>query len=1576
MSAARTAFKTIRRCAVGIAHFFVGLSVLLVALILTVLSFPTLVLGPVNSILEPLFEGKLVILDVQHVSLNGADGIDVNIVDPKGQVIGQAHDVSAKINVMQLLRQLLSSSNQLTIAIKEAKIRHVDLLLEPNDEGALKIAETFTLRPSKSPSSGQSPDVRVTIAPITVESAWIHGEFPEAARLDLSLQDLKTTLEYNHEWLTLDPVLAKGLARAPISGPLSLNAHVRLRFFNEQKPSPEVFDPLTGLESKSDLKLEVGNSSATLQFNRDNQNVQSQAQLLLAGSHATKLGLPLPELKLDVDINGTAAHAEANMYATSHASQLSSHITFTQAKLNQELSGTLKTQNLDLDRFGVHNLSPLTSEFTWSGSHANSRKLSDSSSYQVDLSGHIDAFEIMKTRTPSLTIRAALEQGGVQLSVFPVRESGARFSEDLERNKLEAQLQLDEAGALKLLEAKVNLNALWLNLLDKRLLVGSGNLEAEGRYDATHQQAQLRASGALYDSRWADKVRAERLEVSVYAVGPLTNPQFSAQVRTKALSIADRTIDASVVTAQGTLSSALVTGTLTEQERRLELGGRLSWANEALTVQSAHATVDAARTSVGLLVDEFSVKQGLIQFQGLRTKSTPDARLSGRVSANEITVQGSLRDVAVGKIGETLGIDGLPFDGVINLDADATVRSGYTTGRVHTLVSFLTFNEETQISLPPLWLELDAVGTGKEFDVIVHARRQDGQETAPHVEAMVHGIVPPASELSQPKLLFNRLQNIELAGLLPLHLLKTWLPKDVSVEGKAQVFAHLERENQHDFPAFRVRTETHGLVANVPLSFSNEQEEPPRDNGQAVEHVPKRRLVLKDADVTMSASYNPSRGETRLLVGATTNDQLLIGARLAVDQSPRTLLGFSRDQLSQLPIDAELWIPPRDMASWPEPLRPPSVRGNVEGHASLQGSLLRPRFELSVKGNDLALDREDDWEIAAKNAAARVTYDSERLTFQVDSSGGKRLQAHIDAQLLAPWDPQQMLPRPETLDAKIDLDQLPLSLVPQLSDRSIQGTTSAHLVVSDWGTERRKVEGKITLAEAMIDQVAVSGAELKIGVDRQQARLDLALNQKEYRLELHGKAGLKSEAAWIPTLNDSLEADLLVDKFPLELLRPVVGSMLAELSGTLNARARIQSHDNGPKAEGVLKISDASFQIPQVGQRISDVDAVIKLTPDGQLSVKDATFRGASGKGTLNIDGQMASFRPKSVRARLSVDKNDRLPLSMAGLGLGEFWGNIETDIDLNYDEHKMVVATKIRQFQLRFPELPTSQVQGLQDAEGIFIGTQLKNDEWIEIPLQPISNNTKADSAWRLLIKIDLGRKLWLEQGPTRRVQLAGKFQIDAADEVQMSGQIRIPRGHIEINGRMFEIREGTLSFQENDPSNPILFADARWTSSEGITVIARFSGPVKSGEMTLSSEPALPEDQVLSLLLFGDTSGLSNLGADQAESDSTMQAAKVGGSFAAQGLNKALSRVDAVDLSTRMSSSESGGVRPEVVMQLTNSLSAQLGYNLEEPSPGKSPDRTLLSVELRVIGGHSLSATVGDRGSSLLDWVWRYKY
>jgi hypothetical protein len=61
---------------------------------------------------------------------------------------------------------------------------------------------------------------------------------------------------------------------------------------------------------------------------------------------------------------------------------------------------------------------------------------------------------------------------------------------------------------------------------------------------------------------------------------------------------------------------------------------------------------------------------------------------------------------------------------------------------------------------------------------------------------------------------------------------------------------------------------------------------------------------------------------------------------------------------------------------------------------------------------------------------------------------------------------------------------------------------------------------------------------------------------------------------------------------------------------------------------------------------------------------------------------------------------------------------------------------------------------------------------------------------------------------------------------------------------------------------------------------------------------------------------------------------------------------------------------------VQIARDISVQLGYVIGTPPPGTNSDKTLLTLDWRFKRNWSMEATFGDQGSSIMDFVWRYRY
>ena len=84
------------------------------------------------------------------------------------------------------------------------------------------------------------------------------------------------------------------------------------------------------------------------------------------------------------------------------------------------------------------------------------------------------------------------------------------------------------------------------------------------------------------------------------------------------------------------------------------------------------------------------------------------------------------------------------------------------------------------------------------------------------------------------------------------------------------------------------------------------------------------------------------------------------------------------------------------------------------------------------------------------------------------------------------------------------------------------------------------------------------------------------------------------------------------------------------------------------------------------------------------------------------------------------------------------------------------------------------------------------------------------------------------------------------------LSGYLEPRRGTILFLKRPFKLSEGRIDFANRWPPDPLVRITAVSVRSD-LTARALITGPASDPELTLTSEPALPEDEILAQILFG---------------------------------------------------------------------------------------------------------------------------
>jgi translocation and assembly module TamB len=163
-----------------------------------------------------------------------------------------------------------------------------------------------------------------------------------------------------------------------------------------------------------------------------------------------------------------------------------------------------------------------------------------------------------------------------------------------------------------------------------------------------------------------------------------------------------------------------------------------------------------------------------------------------------------------------------------------------------------------------------------------------------------------------------------------------------------------------------------------------------------------------------------------------------------------------------------------------------------------------------------------------------------------------------------------------------------------------------------------------------------------------------------------------------------------------------------------------------------------------------------------------------------------------------------------------------------------------------------------------------------------------------------------------------------------------------------------------------------AGWTAADGTQVYADFIGPLKTGKVTLRSEPPLSRNDIVQLLLFGTTDGQA---AAAQGAPGTSSAEGVAGNIATQPLNRALSQFGLSAVSAKVDTS-SVNAKPEVEVQIAKSISVAVAQIIGQAPVGSNPDTTFLTIDWRFLRKWSLAATVGNADSTIVDLLWQYRY
>ncbi len=359
-----------------------------------------------------------------------------------------------------------------------------------------------------------------------------------------------------------------------------------------------------------------------------------------------------------------------------------------------------------------------------------------------------------------------------------------------------------------------------------------------------------------------------------------------------------------------------------------------------------------------------------------------------------------------------------------------------------------------------------------------------------------------------------------------------------------------------------------------------------------------------------------------------------------------------------------------------------------------------------------------------------------------------------------------------------------------------------------------EIDTKIALGAS-----SVSG---RIDGTRLSADINLALAAQDYV-----RAQLQLDSGEAQTLSGQISASMA----EFALLNPFA-PQLSNIKGHLKADLALTGRIDEPLLNGALNFTGGSVDIDQLGLefRAIKLQALAFAEPNRPIVL---TGSAQSGQGAVKLEG-FANLRGS---AELILNGSD---FEVAKLPEAQIAVSPALKLTFAENQGKVTGLLKIPKAVLTLQEFPENAVQ--VSADEIILGEE-KTEE------KTSATAVNIDAA----IDIELGKQVSFS-GKGLETQLSGKLQINKTGEkIAMYGHVDMDKARYKSYGQDLTVRKGRFLF--NGPiDKPWLDVEAiRLSKGKDVTAILSLTGPLAAPKTQLSSQPALPEAEVLAYLVTG---------------------------------------------------------------------------------------------------------------------------
>ena len=435
----------------------------------------------------------------------------------------------------------------------------------------------------------------------------------------------------------------------------------------------------------------------------------------------------------------------------------------------------------------------------------------------------------------------------------------------------------------------------------------------------------------------------------------------------------------------------------------------------------------------------------------------------------------------------------------------------------------------------------------------------------------------------------------------------------------------------------------------------------------------------------------------------------------------------------------------------------------------------------------------------------------------------------------------------DRLEAQLRMDNLDLSIANTVSPGlGLGGRVSGSLDFVQAGGGFPQADARLTIAGftrtgiamrsdpvdlALLGTLRPEGGNLNAVIRRGGALIGRA----QVRLQPVGAGG-----SWTSRLMAAPLAGGIRYNGPAEVPWSLTGIANEQVSGPIGVAADFSGRVDNPQLTGLVRATNLSFTDEKYGTHVTNIALEGRFTSS---TLQVTQFSGRAGRGTISGSGSIgfASSAGYPIDLRLTMKdaqlaRSDNLASTVTGtLAITNSKANgalIAGDLTLPNTRYEI-----IRQGAAQVVELTGVRRKG----EPLPDPAKLRQAEAEEVP-----------SVWKLDLRLHAPNQLYIA-GMGLESEWSADLRVQGTSATpRLIGEADLIRGTYSFSGQRFDVTHGIISFTGANPPNPRIDIIASSTIQD-VTVNIAVSGSAQNPQIAFTSDPALPQDEIMARVLFG---------------------------------------------------------------------------------------------------------------------------